>query len=174
MFHAPDVHFHFVFASPSLAASIILKSQHEVAGAHLFALTMKRLFSPCTRLRDRLESQGRLPCSREIWRELNLDVSTEELLSAERAFTYGDLHTVLENTIAWLTPHVVVMRDDRNCIYYSLLHWGQLGESCRFCFNADAKHIVVLARSPEHLLEISDVVLRLLAASVVHSVSLRP
>jgi hypothetical protein len=48
--------------------------------------------------------------------------------------------------------------------------WVQLDESCHFRFNADSKQLVALARSPEHLLEICDVVLRLLAASVVHSV----
>jgi hypothetical protein len=37
---------------------------------------------------------------------------------------------------------------------------------------ADDKQLVALARSPEHSLEICDVVLRLLAASVVHSVIL--
>jgi hypothetical protein len=55
---------------------------------------MDRLFSPCTRLHDIFESQGRLargqPCP-----ELNLDVSAEEFLSAERAFTYADLYAML-------------------------------------------------------------------------------
>jgi hypothetical protein len=41
-----------------------------------------------------------------------------------------------------------------------------------FGMKADGKEMIVLARSPEHLLEICDVVLRLLAASVVRSVSL--
>jgi hypothetical protein len=50
--------------------------------------------------------------------------------------------------------------------------WGQLDESCRLRFNADGKEIDVFFRSTEHLLEIYDVVLRLLAASVVHSVIL--
>jgi hypothetical protein len=48
------------------------------------------------------------------------------------------------------------------------LSWGYY----RFGFTADDKQVVVVARSPEHLLEICDVVLRLLAASVVHSVVL--
>jgi hypothetical protein len=51
---------------------------------------MERLFSPCTRLRDTLELE-------EFFEELNLDVSTEELLSAERAFTYADLYAMLGN-----------------------------------------------------------------------------
>jgi hypothetical protein len=72
---------------------------------------MERLFSPCTRLQDRLESQGRIGRP-AILQELNLDVSTEELRSAERAFTYADLYAMLGNgqTIAWLTPHAAVAR----------------------------------------------------------------
>jgi hypothetical protein len=50
---------------------------------------------------------------------------------------------------------------------------GAFEESCCFYFSADRKEIVALARSPEHLLEICDVVLRLLAVSVAHSVILR-
>jgi hypothetical protein len=48
----------------------------------------------------------------------------------------------------------------------------QLGGSYRFCFNADGKDIVAFAFSPEHALEICDVVARWLAASVVHTVKL--
>jgi hypothetical protein len=131
---------------------------------------MERLFSPCTRLRDTLvESQG----DNVVFRsppELNLDVSTPELLSAERAFTYADLYAFLGNgaRIAWLTPHAVVVREDGTGVCYG--YWTD--HQCRFCFDADGKEICVLARSPEHLLEISDVVLRLLAASAVHSVIL--
>jgi hypothetical protein len=55
--------------------------------------TMKRLFSPCTRLRDRQDRDERQNDGEheapdfppEILQELNLDVSTEEFLSAERA-----------------------------------------------------------------------------------------
>jgi hypothetical protein len=43
-------------------------------------------------------------------------------------------------------------------------------QSCRFFFIADVKVRNALARSSEHSSEICDVVLRLLAASVVHSV----
>jgi hypothetical protein len=132
---------------------------------------MERLFSPCTRLRDTVErrERGRLG-PRELLRELNLDVSTEELLSAERALTYADLYAVLKsrNTIAWLTPHAAVSGEGGRGESY----WVHLDESCRFCFRADGKAIWALARSPEHLLEICNVVLRLLAASVVHSVIL--
>ena len=56
---------------------------------------MERLFSPCTRLHDILESRGGLEefedFNPEGLRELNLDVSTEELLSAERAVSYADV-----------------------------------------------------------------------------------
>jgi hypothetical protein len=50
--------------------------------------------------------------------------------------------------------------------------WLQLNDLRSFSFSADDKDIFALARSPEHLLEIYDSVLRLLAASVVHSLFL--
>jgi hypothetical protein len=136
---------------------------------------MERLFSPCTRWHDILESQGHLEEVIEIdsepLQELNLDVSTEELLSAE-SFTYADLYAMLgdEDTVAWLTPHAAVARERGEAVNV----WEQLGEgeSCGFSFNADGKDIIAFARSTEHLLEICDIVLRLLAASVVHSVTL--
>jgi hypothetical protein len=127
---------------------------------------MERLLSPCNRLHDLLESQGRRGRPEGL-QELNLDVSTEELLSAERAFTYADLHAILGNgdTVVWLTPHAAVARKGGGA------HSFGRG-SCRFFFSVDGNEIVALARSPEHLLEICDVVVRLLAASVVHSVIL--
>jgi hypothetical protein len=131
---------------------------------------MERLFSPCTRLHDILDSQGRLGF-REIPQELNLDVSTKELLSASRAFTYADLYAMLRNeySVAWLSPRAAVSREGKNVVHY----WGTMDESCCFYFSADRKGIVALARSPEHLLEICNVVLRLLAASDVHSVKIQ-
>jgi hypothetical protein len=135
---------------------------------------MEHLFSPCTRLYDIVEGRGRLAEFREqhpaLWKELNLDVSVEKLLSAEKAFTYADLYAMLgnENMVLWLTPHAAVVRADGRMGY----SWGQLGESCLLCFSADGKQLGALARSPEHLFEICDVVLRLLAASIVHSVTL--
>jgi hypothetical protein len=136
---------------------------------------MERLFSPCTRLHDLLESQGRLEGfqgDREGLQELNLDVASEELLSAERAFTYADLHAMLgnENTVACLTPHAAVARPDGRALYSN--SWLRLRESSRYRLHADGKEINAWARSPEHLLEICDVVLRLLAVSVVYSVIL--
>jgi hypothetical protein len=130
---------------------------------------MEHLFS--TRgYRDEVESQGRLDPP-EWLRELELDVSTEELLSAERAFTYADLFAMLENgeTVARVTPHASVV-----CAHGSALTCAYHNQSLsRFSFSADGKEIVALARSTEDLLEICDVVLRVLAASVVHSVILR-
>jgi hypothetical protein len=79
---------------------------------------MDHLFSPCTRLHDILESQFSVEVLRynraERLQELNLNVSTEELLSAERAFTYADLYAMLgnQNTFAWLTPHAAVVPVD--------------------------------------------------------------
>jgi hypothetical protein len=65
-------------------------------------------------MRDRLRSQGR--GLRKLPRELglrkllglNLDVSTDEVLSAETAFTYADSYAMLanENAVVWLTPHL--------------------------------------------------------------------
>jgi hypothetical protein len=134
---------------------------------------MERLFSPCTRLHDLLESQGRLVEFKgrpELLQEVQLDVSIQALLSAERAFAYDDLYAMLanEDTVVWLTPHAAVMPVDGRGDY----SWKLRDGLCRFCFSADGKEIYVLARSPEHLLEICDVVLRLLAASVVRSVIL--
>ena len=123
---------------------------------------MDRLFSPCTRFHAMLESRG---CFQpEDLQELNLDVSIEELLSAERAFTYTDLYAMLGNqsAVMWLTPYAAVMPDRWRGI--------PLNGSCRFRFEADGKAIYVLALSPEALSEICDVVLRILAASVIHSV----
>jgi hypothetical protein len=123
---------------------------------------------------ERLFSKGRLEDIRfthpELLQELNLNVSTEELLSAERAFAFADLYATLGdgNTVARLTPHAAVVRDCGRAMYA----WHPLDESYRFCFNADGEDIIALASSPEHLLEICDVVLRLLAASVVRSVHL--
>jgi hypothetical protein len=131
---------------------------------------MERLFLPCTRFRDTLERQGRLG-PRELLQDLNLDVSTEKLLSAERAFTYADLYAMLGgngDTVAWLTPHAIVVRGHGRGMFC----WRQLDELCRFIFNVDGKDITALTRSPEHLLEICDLVLGLLAASVVHSLIL--
>jgi hypothetical protein len=131
---------------------------------------MERLFSPCTRLHDILESQGSR--SREPLQELDLDVSTEELLSFESGFTYADLYAVLgnEGPVAWLTPHAFVVPE-----YVRVAHcWMQLDDSCRSLFYVDGSErgIYAFSRSQEHLLEIYDGVLRLLAASVVHSVVL--
>jgi hypothetical protein len=133
---------------------------------HCFALSaMEHLFSPCTRLMDRLDREGQFGRPERL-EELNLDVSTEVFLSAENAFTYTDLYAMMgdETTAVWLTRHAPVVRKSMN-------YWGQREW---FKFSVDGKDIEALthSRSPGPLLEICDIVLRLLAASAVHSVSL--
>jgi hypothetical protein len=135
---------------------------------------MERLFSPCTRFHDLIESHGireefRFPP--EGVQELNLDVSTDEFLSAESGFTFADLNAMLgnEDTVAWLTPHAAVVLADGRAHHYC---YHLAGDVYKFRFSADGKYITALARSPEHLSEVCDVVLRLLAASVVHLVFL--
>jgi hypothetical protein len=137
---------------------------------------MESLFSPCTRYGDILESRGGLEKiggpNPEHFLELNLDVSTEELLSAERAFSFEDLNAMLgnKNTVVWLTPNeFVVRKGDGDRPLYA---WHQLDYSCHICCSADGEDIIVLGRSSEHLLEICDIVLRLLAVSVVQSIHL--
>jgi hypothetical protein len=129
------------------------------------ALIMERLFSPCNRLRDSFESLGL-----GFLQELSMDVSTEELLSAETGFTYTNLYAMLgnENAVVWLTPHAAVMPDGGMGIH----PWYQMDGSCRSWLKAGGKVMWVLALSPEHLSEICDILLRILAASVVHSVLL--
>jgi hypothetical protein len=136
---------------------------------------MERLFRPCTRLHDILDSQGRLERVTEYFhgslQELNLDVSTENFLSAEPAFTYADLYTMLGNadTVAWLTPHASVVRGNGLAMRY----WDQMGGRCRFRFRVDdEENITAVARSSEHLLDIVDVVVRLLAVRIVQVVRL--
>jgi hypothetical protein len=135
---------------------------------------MDHLFSPCTRYGDIVESRGGLDWfggpNPELLRELSLDVSTEELLSAETAFTYSDLYAIIgnEDTLAWLTPHASVFRKNGSRLdRIAMRAWNKFGGSCGFCCSADGEDIIVVARSPEHLLEISDVVFRLLAVSVI-------
>jgi hypothetical protein len=69
---------------------------------------MERLFSPCTRHRDALLREG-VP-SRPLLQELNLDVSLEELLSAERAFTYADLYAIFENEKTVITLSLSLLK----------------------------------------------------------------
>jgi hypothetical protein len=126
---------------------------------------MEILFSPCTRYRDLIERQGRVPP--EWLRELSLDISTDEFLSADRGFTSTDLFAMLGNgdVIVWLTPHAAIAYGRR--IHF----WRQPVQSC-FLFTVDGKEIGAWSRSSAALSEIVDVVIRLLAASVVHSVIL--
>jgi hypothetical protein len=166
----------FVF-DPLEAKQHILKITADGSSDILFctALTMEILFSPCTRLYDILESQGDLQDFRghfllEVLQELNLDVSTEDLLSAENAFTYADLYAMLgnEDTMAWLTPHTYLVRADGRAALCS----DHVPDCYQITFNVDSQKIDVMATSPEHLLKICDIVVRLLAVSVVHRVIL--
>jgi hypothetical protein len=134
---------------------------------------MERLFSPCTRYRDLEESRGHVPP--EWLLEHDLNVSTDEFLSAERGFTYSNLHTMLANgeTMIWLTPHAAIVspnlvRVDRRVVH----NWRRLQESCHIRFIADGQELGIWAHSCEALSDVCDVVLQLLAASVVHSVIL--
>jgi hypothetical protein len=139
---------------------------------------MENLFLPCTRLHDLIDNQDDfdedLRDNLHSIEERNLNVSIEEFLSAERAFTYADLYGMVGNkdtvaTVAWLTPHAAVAGGGGRAVNF----WNQLDEDmCCFCFSADDKEIFAMARSTEHLLEICDIVLRVLAVSVVHSVKL--
>jgi hypothetical protein len=110
---------------------------------------MERLFSPCTRLRDILESEGLH--NRELLQELNLNVSTEELLSADRAFTFADLYAMLGNrdTIAWLTPHAAVVPVFGRAVGF----WSQLNNPYHFRISTDnGKDMFALACYPEHFI----------------------
>jgi hypothetical protein len=141
---------------------------------------MECLFSPCNRFHDRLESQGRLEEFRghhpEPLQELNLNLSTQELLSAERAFTYWDLYDILGNkdTVAWLSLHAFVAVEARGGVVRSWLHLDREEDLYCFAFSVDNDtQVVAVAFSPEYLLEICDVALRLVAAtSAVESVIL--
>jgi hypothetical protein len=136
---------------------------------------MELLFSPCTRYFDRVVANyegvidERLLEEYDRLQELKLDVSTEEFLSAERAFTFADLYAMVGNgdTVLWLTPHASIVRsnwrDDLSC-----LRLEYLPDNYRFSVKVSGggvKHIEVLARSSAALLEIVDVVCRLLVAN---------
>jgi hypothetical protein len=136
---------------------------------------MEHLFSPFTYFNDILVYEARPGEIEEddlenfeMVKELKLDVSTEEFLSAERAFTYADLYTMLEDgdTVAWLTPDAYVMRA-----------YGRAEKFCDFAdenpvyfrINVDGKQLVVVrAQDPEE--DIFDVVLRLLAKDAARSI----
>ena len=79
---------------------------------------MERLFSPCTRLRDRFRNEGLGPP--DELQELNLDVSTEEFLSEDRAFTFADLFAMLRgnrDVVAWMTPHAIIARRYKRVVH---------------------------------------------------------
>jgi hypothetical protein len=131
---------------------------------------MEPLFSLCNRYRVIYESLGSFEGLRDL-QELGLDVSIEELLSAERGFTYADLYAMLgnRNTVLWLTPHATVVRavGNENTSRYRYF--------CKSLFNVDGQKLFAVARSPTELWEICEVVRRLLVANArqVNEVALR-
>jgi hypothetical protein len=135
---------------------------------------MERLFSPCTRHRDSQAGLEEFRGDLELLQGLKLDVSTEDFLSAKRAFTYADLYVMLGNgdTVLWLTPHASIVRSNlRGALCSSHLQGDH-----KFSFNiTGGKGIIALARSSAALLEIVDVVCRLLVAhaSEVYHLELR-
>jgi hypothetical protein len=112
--------FRLLCFSGSVALYCKYRSSTELLPPYCYCcvLTMERLFSPCTRLHDLImnrddidqrASDALLPC-----KELNLIVSTEAFLSAERAFTYADLYAMFEmfeneDMVAWLTPNTAIV-----------------------------------------------------------------
>jgi hypothetical protein len=127
---------------------------------------MELLFSPCTRYRDLLYSRG---CrGREDIRDYLelLDVSNEELLSAERAFTYADLHAMLENgtTVAWLSPHAAIGGEQWRASCY--VRHNNFSFPYKFQLDVDGKIVDGMASSSEAFSEIIGVVRRLLLADV--------
>jgi hypothetical protein len=130
---------------------------------------MEQIFSPCTRYRDIVERQGRdFP---PWWlRELDLNVSTDEFLSAERGFTYADLYAMMANgdTNIWLTPHAAIVSTDR----IGTLYWNDYYNEYHIRFTVDGREMAAWAHSSEAIIEICDIVIRLVAASIVHSVIL--
>jgi hypothetical protein len=137
---------------------------------------MERLFSPFsanTRYRDSQVDREELRRDPNLLQNRILDVSTEELLSAERAFTYADLYAMLGigDTVLWFTPDGFIMPTIGRGGVLSL----HLQSDYKFSFKVNGESMVVLARSYEALLEIVDVVCRLLVAhaSEVNHLELR-
>jgi hypothetical protein len=69
--------------------------------------------------------------------------------------------------------HGPVVEHPRICRAEDGRSGSELDEANPLLVRVDGKDINVVARLPEHILEICDVILRLLAASVVHSIFLR-
>jgi hypothetical protein len=146
----------FAHSTTTMTLGMLSTDKHKSSTtAFRILFTMERLLSPCTRLHDTLEREGGLEDFRshnpEDFQELNLDVSTEVLLSAERAFTHADLYAMLgnEDTIAWLTPHAFVARKGGSVVDYCYHLYNEEGTGLsHYGFSADDKYIVVMARSP--------------------------
>ncbi len=141
------------------------------------------MFSPCNRLRDIIDQSGDI--SEEMKEDLHfieefhLHVSTEEFRSAvlETAFTYADLHTMLDgDCLVWFTPSLsaAVFRKHAIANIYSVFMGDGFNDSnYSFLCNLDGQEITAAASSSNELLEMCDILLRLVAASSdVHSVKL--
>jgi hypothetical protein len=129
---------------------------------------MERLFSPWTRYRDILESEGRLELLRgphpdrydiEILQKLNLGVSTGEVLTAEMACSTRICTPCWETDIRLFGLHRMQLScPQRERSFIFLLS----EDDYRFQLNVDGKNMHALACSSEALSDIVDVVRRLL------------
>jgi hypothetical protein len=137
---------------------------------------MEHLFSPCTRLHDLIENQGNMDEEMrddlQYIEERQLNVSTQKFRSADNRFTYADLHTMFgdsaETIMLWFTPSAAVFRDSAIVNMFSAFVGNEYSCRCR----VDCSDITVVGTSRQALLETCDTVLRLVAASVVQSVTL--
>jgi hypothetical protein len=148
----------------------------EMSTEHITVSTMELLFSPCTRYFDLVVEndegfiEHNLLEDYDLLRELKLDVSVEEFLSPERAFTFADLYAMLGrhgNTVLWLTPHASIVRYDWRTAL-SCLFLEEMRDNYRFVIKVGGgggKHITAFARSSAALSEIVDVVCSLLVAN---------
>jgi hypothetical protein len=141
------------------------------------------MFSPCTRLRDMIDQCGDI--SEEMKddlhyiEEFHLHVSTQEFRCAvlEKAFTYADLHAMLDgDCLVWFTPSLsaaVFRRHAIANIYSVFMGDGFNDTNYSFLCNLDGQEISATASSSNELLEMFDILLRLVAAtSDVDSVKL--
>jgi hypothetical protein len=141
------------------------------------------MFSPCTRLRDIIDQCDDISEERKedfhYIEEFHLHVSTEEFRGAvlEREFTYADLHAMLDgDCLVWFTPALsaaVFRRHAIANIYSVFMGDGFNDTNYSFLCDLDGLEISATASSSNELLEMFDILLRLVAAtSDVHSVKL--
>jgi hypothetical protein len=144
---------------------------------------MEPMFSPCTRLRDRIDESPTISDEMKedlhFIEEFRLHVSTEEFRNAvrEKAFTYADLYAMLEgDSLVWFTPALsaAVFRKFAIAQIYSVFMGDGFNDTdYSFICNVDGQQISSTASSSDELLEMCDILLRLAAAkSDVHSVKI--